>query len=523
VHDVAPEQLESAAAAAVTSFTSRALGLLDRIARTPIPQLSGGGIGVRELGKLTKQLGAKELEIRLLLALAAATELLHPQVEGLGVSDTFGEWRRAEPAVQAASLLAAWWTFPSAPTQFRDAAGKALPVLRGADPCAGCQAARIVLLDVAGALPDSAAADPAALARFARWRRPMLHVLPQDADAPLATVWREAELLGAVALGALSPLGATLLADDDDGLLDHLRRLLPAASDSATFGSDLTVLVAGAPSARVTALLDSCADRESSGGAITWRFSPSSVRRALDGGVPAEALLEQLAGIAGRDLPQPLAYLIGDVARRHGSLRLLPAVSLIRSDDEALLAEVVADRRLAGLGLQHVSPTVVSCTVPLDEALARLRAVGYFPVAEPGAGVPTPPAKQRARKADPSLVRYRQRQPPARESPVLVDPRVVAARLIADGDLDLPAASPIAALLARAATELSAGEVDQLAHAVENGGRLRITYCAASGAITDRVICDPDLDQGMLYAWCELRQDERVFAIARILSVAPAI
>jgi hypothetical protein len=351
----------------------------------------------------------------------------------------------------------------------------------------------------------------------------MLHVLPQDADAPLATVWREAELLGAVALGALSPLGAALIAEDADGLRDHLRRLLPAATESATFGADLTALVAGTPSAHVTALLDSCADRESSGGAIIWRFSPTSVRRALDAGVPADALLEQLAAIAVRALPQPLTYLVGDVGRRHGRLRLLPAESLIRSDDEALLAEVVADRPLAGLGLRRVSPTVVSCAVSLEAALARLREVGYFPVAEPGASVPASPARQPAAKAEPRIVRPAPVERPATPAPPEPpEPLAVAQRLVASGDIGLPAASPTAARLARAAPLLSADEVDQLAHTLENGGRLQITYCAASGAVTHRVVRDPDLEDGMLYAWCELRRDERVFTVARILSVTAA-
>ena len=41
--------------------------------------------------------------------------------------------------------------------------------------------------------------------------------------------------------------------------------MLPEERDEAVFGSDLTVLVTGSPTARVSALLDACADRESSG------------------------------------------------------------------------------------------------------------------------------------------------------------------------------------------------------------------------------------------------------------------
>lgn len=247
-HDVAPEVVESAAAAAITAFTAHAVALLDRVARTPVAQLAGGGVGVRELGRLAKELGVEEIEVRLVLALAAATELLWPNDDGaLGVSEQFDQWRQAEPAIQAASLLAAWWVFPTAPTQARDDNGKALPVLQGTEPCGGCQAARVVLVEVAAGQPAGTAADPGELARLARWHRPMVHVLPQDADAPLATVWREAELLGVVAAGAVSPVGAALLAEDLDVVLAHLRRMLPGVTDTATFGSDLTALVAGSP------------------------------------------------------------------------------------------------------------------------------------------------------------------------------------------------------------------------------------------------------------------------------------
>jgi hypothetical protein len=371
---------------------------------------------------------------------------------------------------------------------------------------------------VAAAQPPGTAADSQELARLARWHRPMAHVLPQDADAPLATVWHEAELLGVVGAGAVSPVGTALLAGDHSAVEAHLRRQLPEARGTALFGSDLTALVTGTPSARVSVLLDSCAVRESSGGGVTWRFSPVSVRRALDGGTTAEALAEQLSRIAERDVPQPLAYLIADVGRRHGRLRLFPAASMIRSDDEALLAEVAADRRLAGLGLRVVAPTVLACAVPLEQALARLRAVGYFPVAEPSEASaeeePRPPAKRALRPAP-----VRRPEPPVSPS---VAPHLIAERLLSAGEVGVPEFTGVASVVARQAPGLGPDEIDRLAAAVEEGGRVRIEYRAASGSITRRVIQDPDLDEGMLYAWCELRQDERVFAVSRILSVAPA-
>ena len=101
---------------------------------------------------------------------------------------------------------------------------------------------------------------------------------------------------------------------------------------------------------------------------------------------------------------------------------------------------------------------------------------------------------------------------------------VLARRLLDGGDTSLPeVSSPVAFELARTARQLSTSELDLLASAIEEGGRVRIEYQAGSGAVTQRVISDPELADGMIFAWCELRQDERMFTASRILSVAPAV
>ena len=64
------------------------------------------------------------------------------------------------------------------------------------------------------------------------------------------------------------------------------------------------------------------ADVESSGGATVYRFTESSVRRALDAGRSASECHAFLAAVSRTAVPQPLTYLIDDVARRHGRLRV---------------------------------------------------------------------------------------------------------------------------------------------------------------------------------------------------------
>ena len=125
------------------------------------------------------------------------------------------------------------------------------------------------------------------------WQLPSL-IGPDD--PMIATIWAEAHALGVLTNGALTTVGRALLESDPKKLLAAASELLAPATAVGRFGSDLTVMVAGAPSAAVSALLDACADRESRGAAVVWRFSPASVRRALDEGASADELRSRAAG-----------------------------------------------------------------------------------------------------------------------------------------------------------------------------------------------------------------------------------
>ncbi|WP_315187871.1 helicase-associated domain-containing protein, partial [Corynebacterium durum] len=81
-----------------------------------------------------------------------------------------------------------------------------------------------------------------------------------------------------------------------------------------------------------------------------------------------------------------ITYLITDVARRHGTLRGGPAISYLRSDDPALLAQAVQTPAAARLALRLIAPTVAISQAPLIEVLNNLREAGFQPVAEDATG-----------------------------------------------------------------------------------------------------------------------------------------
>ncbi|MFE9368884.1 helicase-associated domain-containing protein [Streptomyces sp. NPDC006711] len=247
---------------------------------------------------------------------------------------------------------------------------------------------------------------------------------------------REGELLGVLARGALSPLGAPLAAHADEELAISARRLLPPAATTARIGPDLTAVVTGTPSARLAALLDATADRETSSTASVWRFSADSIRRALDAGRSPDAIAADLTAGSAAALPQPLAHLINDTARSHGRVRVASAACVIHGDAPALLAELAAHRGLSELALRHLAPTVLVSTSPPATVLAALRAAGYAPVAETDQGT------VRIEKCPPR--RAADAVPPPRRNVARRGPRTTAAHA-SDG----PVGTGVDALAAR--------------------------------------------------------------------------
>ncbi|WP_345607314.1 helicase-associated domain-containing protein [Pseudonocardia adelaidensis] len=416
---VEPAQLRAAGehAALVALHSVRALVTL--LGHSPLATVQGGGVGVRELRRAAKELGSDVTAVRLGLECAAAAGLVTLAREGdgrttsrrgyqppVGVAmptDAVDEWLAAEPADAYARLLLAWWGLPMVPSLRVDESGRPAPALVRAyghpehvRMRSGALAALASLGEARGLV------ELGTLRELLAHRAPFDRELPGDADRLGATL-AEAELLGLVATGALTPLGHDLLAAvrtdrPERALRDALAGLLPAPTDTATFLPDLTALVTGVAAAPLTRLLDSSADPERRGIASVWRFTAASVRRALDAGHTADGLLAALAGAADRPLPQPLEYLVRDVARQHGQVQVCAVATCVRVADAPLGAELAAQRGLAPLGLRLLTDTVLVSDRPVADVLDALRSAGYSPVEQDSSGA-TVIARAPARRA----------------------------------------------------------------------------------------------------------------------------
>jgi hypothetical protein len=402
---VTATSLRDESAAAVAALAATADRLLTSLATQPAALRKSGGLAIREIKRLAKAAGATEAHTRLLLDLLLAADLIALTRTPAGITalptDAYDEWLTRPPGARLAPVLATWsalWDVPThtpfgeTPTALARGADRYAPALRHAllaalaDVPLGCGAP----LPPPAASPDE---DPAgtldALLDTAAWHRP-LAVAGEPMTVERATyTLHEAAFLGLVAHGTLTPLGQALL-DDPHALGEPLAELLPPLLAQVHFQADLTAVVPGRPTAALAGLLAASADRESEGHAVTWRFTPASVRRALDTGRTADTLLDDLRAVSATGgLPQPLGYLIEDTARSHGRMRVLAAACCIRSDDPALVAELAAHRALRALGLRAIAPTVLVSGRPPAETLEALRVAGYAPILESDTGTTT--------------------------------------------------------------------------------------------------------------------------------------
>ena len=178
-----------------------------------------------------------------------------------------------------------------------------------------------------------------------------------------------------------------------------MRGLLPEPVDHVLAQPDLSLIAPGPLVAELADTLAVVADVESSGGATVFRVSESSVRRALDAGWSATDLHDFFARASRTPVPQALDYLIDDVARQHGRLRVGAIESYVRSDDHGLLSQVLNDRRT---GVGRAAPAGAracwsAAWAPTRCSRCCARRATPRPGENPGGAVLTrPPARPRA-------------------------------------------------------------------------------------------------------------------------------
>lgn len=490
--------------------------------------LRAGGLSVRDLKRTAAALDTNEPSAAFWIELAYAAGLLASDGEAderYAPTPAFDGWCELPPAERWTALATAWLaaTRTAGLVGEQDAKGRTLSVLGPDLDRSAAPEVRRRVLHLLADLPEGGAADPAAIQARLAWERPVRGT--SELRARLAHwVLTEAEVLGVTGRGALAAHGRALLAGGDPAPL--LAPLLPEPVDHVLLQADLTAVAPGPLRRALADVLAVLADVESKGGATVYRFTPGSVRRALDAGHTAVDLQAFLTEHSRTPVPQPLSYLIDDVARRHGHLRVGAASSYVRCDDDGMLGEILADKRSASLGLRRLAPTVLAAQAEPGALLDGLRGMGYAPAAE-------------SRTGDVLLSRADAHRTPPRSAPVPVPdgPPVpdatllgAALRAIRAGDVAAtavrkePASSGAPGTGGGAAGELprtSAAETLATVQAAAlTGSAVWIGYVNADGAASQRVIAPVRVEGGFVTGYDHTADEVRTYALHRITGVA---
>jgi hypothetical protein len=511
--------VDRAAAGAAFDSVRRVELMLDAWGSQPPSALRSGGLGVRDLRALASELHLDEPTAALLVEVASAAGLLSTTAGPDGSprwlpTDAFDAWTARPTAERWLTLVTAWLESPRVPglVGSRDPAGKAwnalAPELSSLHQVETRTLSLAVMAELSAGTVLATGTGVASLLRRVEWLRPRRPRTRAD-----QVVWAvdEATALGLAALGGLATYARTLLEGDRDRAGTVLTDLLPEPVDHVLLQADLTAVAPGPLESQLARRLQLVADVESRGGATVYRFTPASVRRALDMGWSAAEVHEFVASVSRTPVPQPLSYLVDDTARTFGSVRVGHAEAFLRADDEAALAELLHHPKAATLGLRRLAPTVVISTTPIDVLLPRLRDLGVAPVVESPDGTVHVARPDVLRARTPKDHRGRA-QRAVRET--AHTSQVVSA--IRAGDR-VESTRPVGA-----ADRLSpTGSMAALREAIETGTTVVIGYVDNQGASSDRVVDPVSLDGGSLTAHDHRSDDVRLFAVHRITTVRP--
>ena len=500
--------VERAALAAISNTLRWVEELMNFWSEETPNALQSGGLGVRDLKKASEHLGVDESCTAFVAEISYLAGLLAIEADGrILPSAAFDLWQNKEPEDRWRELVSLWRLSSRVAGLVGRNDSRNITALSNELDRSNAALIRSLVLDLLLANPGFAPTVKAAQ-KAVIWRYPHRRGI-SITESLVEWSMREAEWLGITGGNAISAFGARLINDEDDL---GINAALPKPVEHILVQADNTAIAPGPLIIEVARMLSTFADIESRGGATVYRFGESSIRRGLDHGHSGEEIRAFLHKVSKTPIPQPLDYLISDVAKKHGKLRVGYANTYIRCEDQSTISAILNDKKLEHLAFRQIAPQVLISDTESDETMDELRRAGYFPAVENSQGsVVNLPIQNRAK---------------ARPRP----PRII-------GEIAKPSEQMLTAAIRtlrtgeRAAKKKPVGEIprttanetmDLLNEYLGKGVSLRIGYADSNGGVSLRIIDPISISLGTLVAKDHATNGITPFKIARITGVTTA-
>ena len=509
-------QVNLAAIANVSTVLRWVEELLNFWADEPADALRAGGLGVRDLKIISTHLGVDESCTAFVAELAYLASLISFDADDrILPSSKFDIWLMQTPADRWQMLASQWLITSRVSGLVGRVEAKNVAALGPELDRVNAARVRGLTLEL---LRENQGISPEwnSFKEVLSWRAPLRRNSSLQDELAEWTL-REAEWLGITGQGALSKFGAQFLDGDD---LSSINENLPKTVDHILIQSDNTAIAPGPLEHEISQALAMMAEIESRGGATVYRFTESTIRRALDHGKTGDEIKTFLTKTSKTPMPQPLEYLIADVAKKHGKLRVGNTSSFIRCEDTALISQIMNDKKLEILALRRIAPEVVICDMDATDAMRVLRECGYLPAGESANGmILTGPKTNRAlTKPRPPRV-IGEVEIPDTES------LKTAIRALRTGEKSTYRQTRLRQVASEALGQLprtTANETMEILNQfIIDEKTLSIGYADNNGGVTHRIIDPIRISAGALIARDHATGEVQSFRIPRITGVAP--
>ena len=497
------KQIDLAAIANISTILRWCEELLHNLSDEPPTALRNGGIGVRDLKRIAEHLGVDEVCAGFVAELCylGGLVVIDPDDQILPTS-AFDIWLTKSAEERWYSLVVLWLDTSRVSGLIGKVIDKNIAPLGPELDRAGASLIRRTTLKV---LLENLNTAPqlASLQKIVRWWN------PQRANDDFVE-WnlREAEWLGITGQGGLSTFGSNLLTEEP---VLGVEASLPKPVDHILIQADNSAVAPGPLTAELSAEMGTIADIESRGGATVYRFSEASIRRGLDHGKTGDQIRTFLIKTSKTPMPQPLDYLITDVAKRHGRLRVGSAHTYIRCEDEGLVQQILHDKNCEHLRLRKIATQVLVTDLELTEVINELREFGYLPAAENASGVLL---------SQPNLRRAKSRPKPPRIISELTSPKegviLSAVKAIRAGERS----RKVEPIVSGTSSNETLALINQY---ISQKRTLIISYADNNGGVSNRIIEPISISLGTLTARDETTGEQVQFRIPRINGVAPSL
>ena len=501
--EVVQKQIDLAAIANISTILRWCEELLHNLSGEPPTALRTGGLGVRDLKKIAEHLGIDETCAGFVAELCYLGGLLVIDSDDqILPTSAFDIWLTKSAEERWYSLVVLWLDTSRVSGLIGKNSDKNVAPLGPELDRAGASLIRRSTLKVLNDNPQLTP-DVKSLQEIVKW------INPQRANNDYVE-WtlREAEWLGITGQGALSTFGSNLLNEKE---VLEIESALPNPVDHILIQADNSAVAPGPLTPELASEMGTIADIESRGGATVYRFSDSSIRRGLDHGKTGDQIKTFLSKISKTPMPQPLEYLITDIAKRHGRLRVGSAHTYIRCEDEGLVQQILHDKKCEHLRLRKIAPQVLVTDFELAEVIGELREFGYLPAAENSGGVLL---------SQPNLRRSKSRPKPPRIISEFTAPKdaivTAAVKTIRAGERS----KKVEPIIPGTSSNETLALINQY---INEGKSLIISYADNNGGVSNRIIEPISISLGTLTARDETSDEILQFRIPRINGVAPSL